>query len=178
MVMPALSDVRHDLGGGFQAHVAGPGQAALGQGHRRFGWGAVGDLDAAGGAGVGLDGVGVGDGGGQADAAGGGGEGAQAGDAERELVAALGAGQGVDFVHDDAGQGLEESRGRRAGRCRTARLSGVVSRMCGGVALWRARRLAGVSPVRASMVTGRPMSWTGRVRLRAMSVASAFSGLT
>ena len=50
----------------------------------------------------------------------------------------------------------------------TARLSGVVSRMCGGVARWRTRRLVGVSPVRASMVTGRRISCTGRVRLRAM----------
>ncbi len=79
MVMPAALDVRHDLGRGFQAHVAGPGQAALRQGHRQFGRRAVGDLDAAGGAGVGLDGVGMRDGGGQADAAGGGRQGAPGG---------------------------------------------------------------------------------------------------
>ena len=45
-------------------------------------------------------------------------------------------------------------------------------------ARWRARRLAGVSPVRVSIDTGSRISSTGRVRLRAMSVASAFSGLT
>jgi hypothetical protein len=33
-----------------------------------------------------------------------------------------------------------------------------------------------MSPVRASMVMGRPISLTGAVRLRATSVASAFSG--
>ena len=43
---------------------------------------------------------------------------------------------------------------------------------------WRARRLAGVSPVRVSIDTASRISSTGRVRLRAMSVASAFSGLT
>jgi hypothetical protein len=103
--------VTHDLGGGFQAHVAGPGEATLRHGHRDFGWGAVGDLDASGGASVGLDGIGVGDGGGQADAAGAGREGAQAGDTERKLVAALGAGQRVDLVHDDAVEGCEERGG-------------------------------------------------------------------
>ena len=60
----------------------------------------------------------------------------------------------------------------------TARLSGVVSRMFGGSARWRARRFVGVSPVRVSMLIGSLMSSTGRSRLRAMSVARAFSGLT
>ena len=41
-----------------------------------------------------------------------------------------------------------------------------------------ARRSAGVSPVRVSIATGRPISADRRGRLRAMSVASAFSGLT
>ena len=59
-----------------------------------------------------------------------------------------------------------------------ARLSGVVSRMFGGASRWRLRRLVGVSPVRVSIVTASPISATGAVRLRAMSVASAFSGLT
>ncbi len=58
-----------------------------------------------------------------------------------------------------------------------ARLSGVVSRMLGGASRWRRRRLAGVSPVRVSTVTGRFMSATGARRLRAMSVASALRGL-
>ena len=34
----------------------------------------------------------------------------QAGDSQRQLVAALGAGEGVDLVHHDAGQGFEELR--------------------------------------------------------------------
>ena len=53
----------------------------------------------------------------------------------------------------------------------TARLSGVVSRICGGVARWRARRLAGVSPVRVSMVMGRPI-----VLHRARQVAGDVGG--
>jgi len=60
----------------------------------------------------------------------------------------------------------------------SARLSGVVSRISGGISRWRARRFAGVSPVRVSMRMGRSISSTGCVRLRAMSVASALSGLT
>ncbi len=60
----------------------------------------------------------------------------------------------------------------------TARLSGVVSRMWGGATRCRARRFAGVSPVRVSIVTGNFISSTGCIRLRATSVASAFSGLT
>ncbi len=60
----------------------------------------------------------------------------------------------------------------------TARLSGVVNSRCGGSARCRARLLAGVSPVRASTVTGRRISCTGRERLRAISVARALSGLT
>jgi hypothetical protein len=60
----------------------------------------------------------------------------------------------------------------------TARLSGVVSRMCGGVSRWRRRVAASVSPVRVSIVIGRPISVTGRVRLRAMSAANALSGET
>ena len=144
-----VSDVRHDLGGGFQAHVAGPGQAALRQDHLKFGRGAVGDLDASGGAGVGLDRVGVGDGGGQADAAGAGRQGAQAGDAERELVAALGAGQRMDLVHDDAGEGCRRTFGASGSESRTARLSGVVSKhvrrggSSGGRGGWRGCRRCG-----------------------------------
>ena len=60
----------------------------------------------------------------------------------------------------------------------TARLSGVVNSSCGGMSFCRARRLAGVSPVRVSMRMGRFMSSTGRIRLRAISVARALSGET
>ncbi len=69
MVMPAARMRAMTCGRGFQAHVAGPGQAALRQRDRQCGRRAIGDLDAAGGAGIGLDRVGVRDGGGQADAA-------------------------------------------------------------------------------------------------------------
>ena len=61
---------------------------------------------------------------------------------------------------------------------RRASDSGVVSRMLGGASFCRLRRLAGVSPVRVSMVMGSAISSTGAVRLRAMSVASAFNGET
>ena len=109
----SVFDMLHDLGGGFQAHVAGPGQATLWQDHPKFRWDAIGHLDASGGSGVGLDGVGVGDGGGQADASGFGREGAQAGDPQRELIPALGASQRVDLVHDNTGEGAKEVRGVR-----------------------------------------------------------------
>jgi len=101
--------VCHDPGGGFQTHVTGPGEAALGEGYGYFRWCAVDNSDAAGRAGVSPDGVRMGDGGGQADAASIRGEGAEARDAEGELFAALGAGEGVYLVHHDAREGLEKS---------------------------------------------------------------------
>ena len=55
------------------------------------------------------------DGGGEADAAEAGREGLQAGEAEGELVAALGLGEGVDLVDDDAGEGGEDRRGLLVG---------------------------------------------------------------
>ncbi len=60
----------------------------------------------------------------------------------------------------------------------SARLSGVVSRKFGGASRWRLRSAPDVSPLRVAMPTGSARSVTGRVRLRAMSAASAFSGLT
>ena len=54
--------------------------------------------------------------------------------------------------------------------------SGVVIRMSGGFCRWRRRLACGVSPVRVSTVTGKPISEIGASRLRAMSTASAFSG--
>ena len=38
-------------------------------------------------------------------------------------------------------------------------------------------RQSAENPVRASIPMARPISWTGRVKLRAISVARAFSGL-
>ena len=56
--------------------------------------------------------------------------------------------------------------------------SGVVSRMCGGRLTWRFLRSAGVSPLRVSILSGRPISSTGASRLRWTSCASALSGET
>ena len=58
----------------------------------------------------------------------------------------------------------------------SASCSGVVSSMSGGASFWRWRLWVGVSPVRVSTVTGRPISSTGLPRLRSMSTASALSG--
>ena len=56
------------------------------------------------------------------------------------------------------------------------RLSGVVRNTLGGLRRWRARLGAGVSPVRLSTVTPSPISAMGRIKLRSMSLVSAFSG--
>ena len=56
------------------------------------------------------------------------------------------------------------------------RLSGVVSRILGGLARWRRLRSDGVSPLRVSIVRSRPISSTGVNRLRCTSCANAFSG--
>ena len=56
------------------------------------------------------------------------------------------------------------------------RLSGVVSRMCGGRVRWRFLRSDGVSPLRVSTRIGRPISSIGAMRLRCTSCASAFNG--
>ncbi len=44
------------------------------------------------------------------------------------------------------------------------------------MSFWRWRLADGVSPVRFSTETGRPISVTGFIRLRSISTASAFSG--
>ena len=90
------ADALEDAGGGGEAHVAGPGQAFLGEHDGEGGRGAFGDFDELGVATEPVEeGALVGDGGGEADAAQGGDDGAEAGEAEGELVAALGAGEGV-----------------------------------------------------------------------------------
>ena len=58
----------------------------------------------------------------------------------------------------------------------SATCSGVVSRISGGESFWRWRLACGVSPVRFSIVTVRPISETGFIRLRSISTASALSG--
>ena len=58
----------------------------------------------------------------------------------------------------------------------TARLSGVVSKIFGGFSRCRTRRLAGVSPVRVSIVTASDISSTGAIKFRAISTANAFRG--
>ncbi len=60
----------------------------------------------------------------------------------------------------------------------SARLSGVVSSTLGGCSRWRLRAALPVSPLRVATEIGRVSSAIGRARLRAMSAASAFSGLT
>ena len=81
----------------------------------------------------------------------------------------------MQLVEDDVAQVREEARASLPAISR-ASCSGVVRRMSGGFSFWRWRRTCEVSPVRVSSVTFRPISSTGRSRLRAMSVASAFSG--
>ena len=98
--------------------------------------------------------------------------------AQCQLIAALGAGQRMHLVHHHAGKRPRTSMAHPASDSSTARLSGVVSRMFGGLGpLARAAvgwRIAGARLDRH----WQPHLLTGRVRLRAMSVASAFSGLT
>ena len=60
----------------------------------------------------------------------------------------------------------------------TARLSGVVSRIFGGFSRCFRRSVAVVSPLRVAIVMSNDNSQTGRIRLRATSAASAFSGET
>jgi hypothetical protein len=107
-----LFDPVQDRQGGGQAHMAGPGDALGRQEQIHHRGGAALCLDQpGGGADIGEDRGLVGDGGGQAENAGRGGEAAQAGEAEGELVAALGAGQGMDFINHDAAQGAEQAAG-------------------------------------------------------------------
>ena len=54
--------------------------------------------------------------------------------------------------------------------------SGVVNKICGGLVRCLFRLDCGVSPVRDSIVMGSPISVTGRIKLRSMSVAKAFNG--
>ena len=107
---PGIADMRHHLWGGFQPHMAGPGQPAFRHGDGDLRRCAVRNLNPTGCAGIGLDGVRMGHRGGQPHPAGGRSERCQTGDAQCQLIAALGAGKGVDFVQHDAGKGAEEIR--------------------------------------------------------------------
>ncbi len=98
--------------------------------------------------------------------------------AQRQLIAALGAGQRVHLVDDDRAQPAEHRSGTVAA---TAARRGFPAWSAECRAAFPAAGRggsAGVSPVRVSMRMGSAISVTGSVRLRAMSVASAFSGLT
>ena len=99
----AFDPFQHGAGGG-QAHAAGPGDARFRQQHADRGRCALGDFDQPGRAAA-ADEVqqrlAVRDGRGQADAAGARGQGGQARQAQCQLVAALGAGEGVDLVDHD-----------------------------------------------------------------------------
>ena len=71
-----------------------------------------------------------------------------------------------------------KKRAASVAEVRSAVCSGVVRRMSGGLSFCRWRLWRGVSPVRVSILTARPISSTGAWRFRAMSTASAFSGET
>ena len=99
-------------------------------------------------------------------------------DAERQLVAALGAGQRMHLVHHHAGEAGEHRRRiRQRQQHRQAFRRGQQDvrrvRPAGARGGWPACRRCG-SRSRRRAASRRP----ARVRLRAMSVASAFSGLT
>ncbi len=104
-------DALQHLGRAVEAHMAGPGQPPLRQHHRQPWRRAVLLLDELVGPGIGADGGGMRDGRGQADPPRGRREGGEAGEAEGELVAALGAGEGMDLVDHDRLQ-VREHRGR------------------------------------------------------------------
>jgi hypothetical protein len=97
--------------------------------------------------------------------------------AQHQLVAALAFGQRVDLVDDHALQPREDARRVLVGQeQRQAFGRGQQDvRRVGALAALLGRL---VSPVRSSTRIGRPISVDGRVRLRRMSAASAFSGET
>ena len=109
-----LLDQLHHLLGGVAARMARPWHAAFGDEDRQIGLGAGIALDQADRVDVGVGsepaavGVGVADRGAEADAAEVGGEGAQARQRQAEQIAALFAGEGVDFVDDDCLEVFEQ----------------------------------------------------------------------
>ena len=182
---PVCRDLGENVADRIAGGVAGPGDALLRLEDADLGLSAAGDghevRQIAPGARAlrhepGAQIVGLGDGGGETDRADPRPNGPQPCEAEREQVAALGGDQRVQLVEDHRVDFFEEGLVRRRAAMRSASCSGVVSRMSGGASFWRWRLWAGVSPVRVSMVTGKPMPATGVARLRSMSTASAFSG--
>ncbi len=163
------ADALEDRGGARQAHVAGPGQAALGQDHGDLRRGASGDLDSRRAA----DDVGhrrrwwatVADRPMRRTA------GARAARRARQranwsprLMPARAWTSSMTMRRGrrrTPGRGLGEQQGQAFGRGEEE---------VGRVLRCRLRRSAGVSPVRVSTVTGERISSTGRLRLRAMSV--------
>ena len=71
--------------------------------------------------------------------------------AQRQLVAALGAGQRVDLVHHHACQAGEHAAAHRAATAAPRGFPAWSAGCAAALARCRARRLAGVSPVRVSM---------------------------
>jgi hypothetical protein len=89
-------------------------------------------------------------------------------------MAAFRGDQRMQFVEDDVFRSLKK---RSASRLRAAAPPARASSAgCRAASFWRWRLAFGVSPVRVSTVTGRPISSTGFIRLRSISTASAFSG--
>ena len=105
-------------------------------------------------------------------------QGGEARQAERELVAALGAGERVDLVHHRRAEAAEHSARPRAGR---AAAPGFPAWSAAG---WAAPRAAGRGGSAACRRCASRSGWAGpsprpaRARFRAMSTASALSGET
>ena len=94
--------------------------------------------------------------------------------AQRQLIATFGSGQGEHLVHHDAGEPAKILRVREDQNCEALRRGQQQMRRrqlpCAAVG----GRIAGPGLDR----TGSDISATGAIRLRAISVASALSGLT
>ena len=72
-------------------------------------------------------------------------------DAQRQLVAALGAGQRVHLVHHHGAQAAEHARRIRVGQQHRQALRRGQQDVAAAASRWRARRSGGVSPVRVSI---------------------------
>ena len=122
-----------------------------------------------------LEGLRIGDGGGKADAAQGRRDRLQPRQRQRQQVAALAGGEGVDLVDDNGAQAFEQGEAVFVAE-QQAQGFGRGQQVCGGRTRCRALRSDGVSPVRVSTRIGRPISATGVSKLRCTSTARALSG--